>query len=618
MGTRPALQPESATSVRSLRIAILPIAALAAFTALPWVRENPRLAWSIWGASAVLAVFLLLLRQSAIRGGRNLSYEFLPRPVHYVQLAMHSSIYVYWGWYWREVYHYAPLIVAQIAFVYALDMLVCWSRRDRWILGFGPVPIVLSTNLFLWFKDDWFFLQFLLVSTGVLCKEFVTWNRDGRRSHIFNPSAIALALFSLILIVTHSTHISWAEEVAVTLNRPPNIYIEIFLLGLVVQALFSVTLVTLSAAAVLYALNVAYTGWTGVYYFVDSNIPAAVFLGLHLLVTDPATSPRKPLGKVLFGAGYGLCVFGLYSILAWAGAPTFYDKLLCVPPLNLTVRFLDRLSLRFNTPRWLPQWTARQLNFAHMAMWIVLVAVMLGSGFLGARHPGMDSSFWRKACEDGRRNGCETWLRTLDVACAHSSGRACLTLGGLLAEGRVTAPDLAAAGKDLARACDLAVPNSCAALVTLVRQNSAAVFQPACDRGDGESCFVLASLYYAGGGVMKDFARAAGLFRASCDAGWARGCGGLGECYRWGRGAAPDDRRAVEYFERACRAGVAASCFAAGGIYRSLKQEALARQRYRQACDVSMRSAIAGRAYFAASVAEPSPQSLPFCSSTAP
>jgi hypothetical protein len=99
-------------------------------------------------------------------------------------MTMHASIYAYWGWYWREVYHYAPLILAQVVFVCVLDMLVCWSRRDKWILGFGPVPIVVSTNLFLWFPDDWFFLQFLLISTGVLCKEFITWNRGGRRTHI--------------------------------------------------------------------------------------------------------------------------------------------------------------------------------------------------------------------------------------------------------------------------------------------------------------------------------------------------------------------------------------------------------------------------------------------------
>jgi hypothetical protein len=30
---------------------------------------------------------------------------------------MHSCIYAYWGWYWREVYHQIPLIIAQIVFV---------------------------------------------------------------------------------------------------------------------------------------------------------------------------------------------------------------------------------------------------------------------------------------------------------------------------------------------------------------------------------------------------------------------------------------------------------------------------------------------------------------------
>ena len=127
-----------------------------------------------------------------------------------------------------------PLIAAQIVFAYVVDMLVCWSRRDKWILGFGPFPIVLSTNLFLWFRDDWFFLQFLMIASGVLCKEFVTWRREGEQRHIFNPSAIALFLFSLGLILTQSTQISWGEEIAVSFGRPPHIYLEIFLLGLVV------------------------------------------------------------------------------------------------------------------------------------------------------------------------------------------------------------------------------------------------------------------------------------------------------------------------------------------------------------------------------------------------
>ena len=596
-----------AQRIQPLRMVLIPIAALACFATLPWVRANPRLIGSILAAVTALLVFRFVVQQTATRQHRVLTYDFVPRPAHYVQFCMHSSIYIYWGWYWREVYHYAPLILAQIAYLYALDMLVCWTRRDKWNLGFGPIPIVLSTNLFLWFKDDWFFLQFLLISTGVLAKEFLTWKRDGRRTHIFNPSAIALAVFSFALIVTHSTQISWAEEVAVTLQRPPNIYIEIFLLGLVVQALFSVTLVTISAAAVLYFLSTAYFAATGVYYFVDSNIPAAVFLGLHLLVTDPATSPRKPLPKVIFGALYGAAVFALYSILAWLGAPTFYDKLLCVPPLNLTVRFLDRLPLPV-----LSRWTPRRANFAHMSLWISLFLVMTLTGFLGAHHPGRDPHFWQTACVEGRRNGCATWVHTLEIACVHGSGRACMTLGSLRTEGRLTQRNLAEAGKDFARACDAAIPDSCAGLVSLIQHNTASVLQSPCDAGDGESCFLLASLYYAGGGVPKDYFRAVSLFNEACTHGWPRGCGGLGECYKSGHGVEPDPAKAAQYFETACRNGIAASCYAVAGLYRETNQT-LAKQRVQQACDLSRRAAIATTAYFTPATAT-LPSSLPFCS----
>jgi len=118
------------------------IVLLACFSFLPRVNANPRLLLSFGAAAAGLLVFLLGLWSRIAQNGRTLSYDFVPRKVHYVQLIMHSSIYAYWGWYWREVYHHIPLIAAQIVFAYALDMLVCWSRRDKWILGFGPFPIV--------------------------------------------------------------------------------------------------------------------------------------------------------------------------------------------------------------------------------------------------------------------------------------------------------------------------------------------------------------------------------------------------------------------------------------------------------------------------------------------
>jgi hypothetical protein len=585
-----------------LRLAFLLTLLLAACACLPRVTMNPWLAGSFWGAIGVLLLFQLLLRWHVVRHKRVLSYKFVAAPVHYVQPALQLCIYTYWGWYWPELPQAIVLIVAQLVFLYALDMLVCWTRRDTWIFGFGPFPIVLSTNLFLWFKDDWFFLQFLLVAIGVLGKEFIKWTRDGRRTHIFNPSALALFLFSIVLIATNYTDISWGEQIASTFGRPPHIYLAIFLVGLVVQSLFSVTLVTLAAAATLYGLNLMYLHVTGVFPFVDINIPAPVFLGLHLLVTDPATSPRTAVGKVVFGAMYSVMVFALYPILGWLGAPRFYDKLLCVPLLNLSVRALDRMGNAlagwFHPLETRLRWSARQYNLAHMAVWVALFVTMLSTGFLSKPHPGSNPAFWQQACEDGRFNGCQTWIGSLDRACNRGSAADCTTLGRVFLEGRLVARAPLQAGMLFGQACDLGWREGCASLREFVRVEGLEVFLQGCNNGVGALCFLLGSLYQYGLGVPKDLPQAVTLFRQSCDYAFPRGCGRLGSNYFRGEGVAVDHPKARENFEQACRGGHAPSCYNIASMYRrglgGRQEEALARQRLQQACDLGLPSACPG------------------------
>ena len=113
---------------------------------------------------------------------------------HYLQACAHTSILLYWGWYWPPVYQHTYLIAAQLVFAYAFDMLLQLSRHRKYTLGFGPFPIIFSINLFLWFKDDWFYYQFLLIAAGFAAKEFLRWKKDGRSVHIFNPSSFPLAL----------------------------------------------------------------------------------------------------------------------------------------------------------------------------------------------------------------------------------------------------------------------------------------------------------------------------------------------------------------------------------------------------------------------------------------
>ena len=101
---------------------------------------------------------------------------------------------------------------------------------------------------------------------------------------------------------------------------------------------------TMSAVVSTYLFGLLYFAATGVYFFYDSYIPIAVFLGMHLLFTDPSTAPRTEAGRIMFGVLYGLSTVALYALLGRAGVPTFYDKLLHVPVLNLSIQLLDRLA----------------------------------------------------------------------------------------------------------------------------------------------------------------------------------------------------------------------------------------------------------------------------------
>lgn len=361
---------------RALALPLLFTLLLVAFTALPTVRSNVHLLWSFWGAGAALVIWAAILLAAALGRQRTFRLEVVLRKQHYLQACSHLSILLYWGWYWGEVYHSAPLIAGQVAFAFALDALLAWSRRDTYSLGFGPFPIIFSTNLFLWFKPDWFYLQFLMVAVGFAAKELITWRKEGRRTHIFNPSSFTLMLFSVMLLATGKTGISWGPEIATTQLNPPHIYLLIFLVTLPAQFLFGTAPMTWAAVTTAYLVEVLYFSLTGIHFFPERPVPIAVFLGMHLLFTDPSTSPRSELGRLMFGVLYGLGVVGLLALLTHWHLPTFYDKLLPVPILNLLIQGIDRaarsdLLKRFDPAALGRGFLPRRRNLAYISIWTI-------------------------------------------------------------------------------------------------------------------------------------------------------------------------------------------------------------------------------------------------------
>jgi hypothetical protein len=238
-----------------------------------------------------------------------------------------------------------------------------------------------------------------------------------------------------------------------------------------------VTSMTMSAVLATYVFGRLYFAATGIYFFYDSYLPIAVFLGMHLLFTDPSTSPRTELGRIVYGVLYGLSTVMLYQLLGSAGMPTFYDKLLQVPLLNLSIQGIDRAArsmiLRKFDPAALGRTLApRQRHLAYMSIWAVVFTVMNATQAVGDSHPGQWLPFWRLACQDGRAYACP-YLADLELNfCNRGSSWACNEAGLLHIALSRSGEDLrrldpAGAAAPLRRGCDLGVAAACRNLSAL-------------------------------------------------------------------------------------------------------------------------------------------------------
>ena len=500
---------------------------LAGLVLLNPIRQNPKTLWSFLGAGGALLVWNAILWTASKT--RTLKLEIALKKQHYLQACAQGSVLLYWGWYWPPVYAFAPFILAQLLFAYAFDILLSWSRREIYTLGFAPFPVIFSMNLFLWFKPDWFYFQFAMVAVGLAAKELIRWNKDGRSAHIFNPSSFPLAVASLFLLATHASGITWGQEIASTQFYPSHMYLALFLIGLPGQFFFGVTSMTMSAVLAAYLFGRIYFAATGIYFFYDSYIPIAVFLGMHLLFCDPSTSPRTELGRIVYGALYGLSTVALYELLGRAGMPTFYDKLLQVPVLNLTIQAIDRAArsriFRALDPATLGRaLLPRQRNLAYLSVWAAVFAVMSATQAVGDDHPGQWLPFWRRACQDGRAYACPYLADMETKFCSQGSGWACNEAGLLHIALSRSGEDLrrldpAGAANPLQRGCNLGFETACGNLAVLREgQGSFAAAPPTLDDYP---------IILQGSKGEVRVRRTPELYALACREGWMSACGSV-------------------------------------------------------------------------------------------
>lgn len=458
----PGPMSEGGDAFLALKIPALSAVGLFAMAQIPYFRGHEHLYPVMLAAAAFLVVWGAVVAWTARAGGRRLVMERVVRRPHWVQACAQTALFLYWGWHARTVYAVFPLIVAQIVFAYGVDALVAWSRRDTHRLGFGPLPIILSINLFLLFRPESFHWQFVMIVVGYLAKDAIRWQRDGRSAHIFNPSSFPLALTSLALIVFGATDLTLGSYIAQSQSSSPGMYLAIFVVSIAGQLLFGVATMTLSAVLSMVAISAVYFAATGTYMFPDAFITVPVFLGMHLLITDPSTSPRTEAGQWLWGVIYALGVTALYFILEGAGLPTFYEKLLPVPLMNLAVRRIDGWARsgwlhRLDPARIGASLTPGRRNVAYTSAWVGVFALFSAGTILGDDHPGQYYPFWRDACAVGNERACEIRAFMAYNYCNRGSGWACNEYGAYLAERNFDAD----ARRSFRRACDQGFEPGC-------------------------------------------------------------------------------------------------------------------------------------------------------------
>lgn len=303
-------------------------------------------------AQAVLAAWIIALVVAIVRRGP-ITFDF--RLPHAVPAAIQLLLLTYWSLYWPGVSARVPSILLQIALAYAVDAAVMFGVFRRWKISFGPLPIVLSANLFAWLSTIG---AVVCVVVAVSSRAFF---RRGER-HIFNPSALGLAVAGLLSILTPYVALGGVFH---AMRATPNMAELLLLLALLPQVRFRIVLATVGVVLgqMVFDPDV-------------SHLATASFLVMFaLFITDPATMPSTPLGRLCFGLFIGLTIPIARFLLHSQHAPDDLQKVLPVPFANLLVPWFDQLGARFGArfnrvlnPRW---------NLAHVALWLLLIVPSL-------------------------------------------------------------------------------------------------------------------------------------------------------------------------------------------------------------------------------------------------
>ena len=337
----------------------------------------PQLASARREIAGLAALLLLLFAGVAFRdwnaAGRpfaRLDYRPNFRGVVLVQALVQGSVYLFWASHQPMALEHLPSLLLQMLFAPLLYLALCMVCRRPFCPGFWLVAVNFSINFFLWFKIPFLWMQLGLLLLAILIKMFaVRTDADGKVAHIFNPSGIVLSLGSLAILLFGLDYTAVGSEIVTSFYQTPRFGLFVFAASCVTLWLPVSYLIPFGALAFLTLADVVAVKSSGMSLMVlTSN--SSIFLGITLLITDPSTSPKTQQGRLLFGVAYGFSIAFAYGLLMLFHKPSYFDKVLFVPVLNLLAPWFDKIP----SPK-LPTLSPTRLRIALLVAYIAMFGI---------------------------------------------------------------------------------------------------------------------------------------------------------------------------------------------------------------------------------------------------
>jgi hypothetical protein len=292
---------------------------------------------------------------------------------HILPAILQIVLFTYWAMYSQNVIAHLPVIGLQLVIAYAFDFLFAWTLRRPYHPSFGPVPIVLSMNLFVWFREGDVLLYVLAIAIAFSSKSLL--QAAGR--HIFNPSVLGVATVGVLCIVLPG--VFRYQDISHDFSSPPHMAEVIVLLALIPQIRLRTAPVALGTAVAMFATMLIVFFVTG-YQGGPSPWWPPWLLAITLLAGDPATIPSDSAGRLLFGLFLGVAFYVVSRGLLFSVGTDFFSKVLPIPIANLLVPAFERAGARLSA-RW-PSFSRPTGNRACVAVWLSLSVLIL---FVGHR-----------------------------------------------------------------------------------------------------------------------------------------------------------------------------------------------------------------------------------------